>query len=317
MEKRELSIYMGNDIDRLLSGQREALENVSSARWPIPFSIVDPLYLDIYSREYLADVTQICDKFSPQLAALLTGNANALREMAFHGWQGIEQFSQKPSESADYVSFVMKLMPYLKIDDFWHDNASNRICKWVDYLPNNKLNVGKVLRLSAVLGSYSEALYSHWRCFHLMQHGPYISKDKNLQVVVKDWYNLAPETLWPQSQRLPCTSLRIVLFYDTNATVYIDAFNHLLTPNNDIPLSTKVYVNNLTECNIDFIDNLHECVVNTCFTICSEVESYSEEQKCRVYIEEAYYGLRPLRNFLCKDWRPPKSVCERIGRNDW
>jgi hypothetical protein len=157
-----------------------------------------------------------------------------------------------------------------------------------------------------------------WTDIGFVIHGPYQARlpdGGDGQLVVRDFFDLRPVPVWPQSADIPVHRVVVSSLHDGTDHFAIDIFNHLLHARgleascvgvrvevDGIPVTQAGEIGDLTKAVVDRVRRQHAIV-----TALSPVEVLTK------FIESRYYALRRWRAGADQDdWRPPAEVVSRI-----
>lgn len=168
--------------------------------------------------------------------------------------------------------------------------------------------------LAATLWSAAEGLYFACHGVAREQHGAYPLADGRL-LIVRDYRELAPAELWPNLPSPSHSSIRLLAWHTADADVEWDAFNNLYL--NGPPLmqtltSVAVIGADGTPLPATSLRPLTEELLALVSSLAGRVDSWDEREIARKYLEVLWWQVRPLTLMLDADWRPPRSVFERL-----
>lgn len=188
----------------------------------------------------------------------------------------------------------------------------------------DKPKITKLLRnMTLTLWHYSILIQGGHRAYSQEFHGPY-PMEKNKSLLIKDFFNLMPgkdadSIVWNFSLDMPYSKIRFMEIYD-NAQIQIDIFNH---PNVAGDLVKFCVVAENSSLSGEEIKSLSKI----CGDALSEgnriIDKFSKPDWVKKIIDLRYLWLKPFKDILGEDWRPPKRVysladkvseAERIAR---
>lgn len=307
-----------------------ALENVMKAKgnarkqdnlkfWFVPYGEGNSYFFDIFTRDLWADITAFLAKHSEEELADLLGTVGGLWDLIVHGLEAMDTLQYSEKEKRQYAFTLLKLMGKTKKDDILLETKRNTIWdnataeKFSQTLEPIKNSQDAILKLCGALAMYTDALCNHWDCFIKELHGPY--KVKKGFLFLRDFLDLKPEEIWPQTKKMPCKKLRIATLCETT-DIEMDIFQHYRYLS-EKPLAQDLKAFSVLEgeraLSTEEIENLAKTIQGVTFGIVGQADKMAKAQKVQKYAEQLYYGLKKFRTALKKDWRPPKEVVDRIN----
>ncbi|UCH92678.1 MAG: hypothetical protein JSV88_20610, partial [Candidatus Aminicenantes bacterium] len=173
-----------------------------------------------------------------------------------------------------------------------------------------------VHKLCAILWNYAECIFFWTHGLIREFHGPYHFPGKKEEILVRDFIDLKPLELWKSSRPVEYEKIRIITAYQ-DLGMSIDIYNNVSINAN------TTYVNSLKSyyieadgkmLNLDEVDRLCRVLSDVMLNITSEVETLDWRQLAKKYAEIFWYSKKELKDG--GDWRPPRSVHERIEKGE-
>ena len=93
----------------------------------------------------------------------------------------------------------------------------------------HKANVSeaKILqKICGILWSYTEATFFRAHDITKEFHGLYTLPNKSERLLIREYLNLNPQDLWPDTELLPYKSIQIYCLYKNSLELSIDSYNH-------------------------------------------------------------------------------------------
>lgn len=286
-----------------------------SDRWPFNFMEIDPYFLDIWAKSFWFDAKEYLKSHSLKEFSKFVHNPSALWEIIIHGHEGLEKAGLQKEELDLFLSKMVDTMKLLKRGEIFFEDDTNKI---LDDGEINKLqsNLNKnrdisINKLITILTSYVYVIYSHWDCYSMEIHGPYKVKDG--VIIVRDFFNLRPQELFDITKNFPFDKIKIVTLYK-NIKIKFDIYNHILTDSNlyEEMKAYSIYFNGKMNNSriLETIDNAKKLTLE----ISEKWNSRTKKEKAKMYVDEAYYGLKEFRKFLGKDWVTPQIIIKRLNK---
>ncbi len=309
------------DTNEIMSRIKDARDKVrkyregqgGKDRWPFEFMEIDSYFLDIWASELWSDTKEFLKNHDLKEFSKFIHNPSALWEIIIHGHEGLEKAGLQKEELALFLSKMVETMKLLKRGEIFFEDDTNKILDddEINKLQNS-LNKNKdisINKLITILTSYVYVIYSHWDCYSMEVHGPYKVKDGI--IIVRDFFNLRPQELFDITKDFPFDKIKIVTLYK-NIDIKFDIYNHILTDRNlyeelkaySIYFDDKIDNSRISET----IDNAKKLTLK----ISEKWNGMTKKEKAKMYVDEAYYGLKEFRKFLGKDWKTPQTITERL-----
>ena len=169
-----------------------------------------------------------------------------------------------------------------------------------------------ISRLEGTLWLYSELLYFsiHEVCKEF--HGPYILPDGKF-VLIREYYDLKPE-FWAFTKDMPYQNILMFEIYREDTDIIFDFFGKLR--------SEKPIIHNLEGFSVlvdqkpittyKDIKRIYESIVRISNIGAKYAGDLSRLQIMGKFVDSYYYILKPLKDVLIKDWKPPKTILDDI-----
>jgi len=288
--------------------------------WFVPYGEGNKYFFDIFAMGIWADIKHFLSAHGEQELAALLGNVGGLWDLIVHGLEAMEAIGVPESERKKYARTLLGVMEKTKKRDIFLKTKRNTIMGEADVekllrrLKPAKGAEEKIMALCGVLTMYSDALCNHWDCFIKEVHGPY--KVDGGFLFVRDFSDLSPVDIWPQTGQIPLKSLRIATLCETT-DVEMDIFQHyryISSKSLAEDLKAFAVLGGERGLGVKEIVSLTEKIRLATFSIVSAAEKMSKREKVQKYAEQAYYGMKKFREAIGKDWRPPKELVERINK---
>lgn len=194
-----------------------------------------------------------------------------------------------------------------KLDDFV--NKSN----WVDF--NDKLELKSSINLLSVnLFTLCWSFYTdYFGADGSERHGPYKLNEtkfgKDAKLLVREFFNLRPDEIWPSAKNLPFKSVILAQIYN-DVPIYLNWGNSLvnskgLTEHNNF-FSLIVDGKSITD--KDEIDKIIKIITNISQEQTNFVNSLELKDKIRKCAMLSYYGLKDFYLHFSDKWYPEEKI---------
>lgn len=222
-------------------------------------------------------------------------------------------------EGREFIEKTIELLTYQrKGDNFCRDmkniilsqNEVDKIYKEKEFLKvNNDSEIKKILHnLTTILWHYTILIQAGHRAYSQEFHGPYdIGKGKSL--VVKEFFNLKPgvsanDIIWRFSSKIPYEEIKIFEIYK-NSKIEIDMFNHYKISGEMVNFCITGDSNTLSKKEL-------KTLLKICTNVISEgnktIKNFSSSDWVEKIINLRYLWLKPHKDILGKDWKPPRNI---------
>ncbi len=173
-------------------------------------------------------------------------------------------------------------------------------------------------RANASLWLYTEFVNAAKHPYSHEFHGPYVL-DSQETLIVRHYYDLKPVQVWPWSAKLPFEEVYTLEVYE-GINWGFSFFNHTE--------SSSVAPQHLRRFSIaldrptEYLESIEdiEGLVRACTTALAAaneyVADYSEKDWHRKLLELHFYYLKPFKDRLGVNWRPPKALYEFIEQTE-
>jgi len=300
-----------------------------------PFSIIETnwYYTHFFAREIYHTITGLQKKgIADQKIAELCWGPSAIShwfyiiEPAF-GVPGLNPF--QGLDKHEGIEFIEKTVDILSLqrkgDKFCRDGKNlllsasevKQVLDGREFLETKRnLNAAKSIRqLTMTLWQYAILIQCGHRAYSQEFHGPY-NLDKNQQLLIKDYFWLKPGSngnlIWDFSSDLPYEKLKVLEIYE-NSQIEIDLFNHYNVSGYPIKFSVINEDADLSEKEINKL-------LTTSLKVMSEgnktIEKFSKSDWVKKLIDLRYLWLKPHKDILGQDWRPPEEIYKLTKRTD-
>ena len=161
---------------------------------------------------------------------------------------------------------------------------------------------------------YTILIQGGHRAYSQEFHGPY-PLGENKSLLIKDFFNLKPgeyinELIWDFSSEIPYDKIRILEVYD-NTEIQIDMFNHYNVAGNFVKFCV------IAE-DSSFSSEKIKDLAKVCDDVMSEgnriIDKFSKPDWVKKIIDLRYLWLKPSKDILGEDWRPPERIYSLVNK---
>jgi len=173
----------------------------------------------------------------------------------------------------------------------------------------------RVHKLCGLLWAYTETIFFRAHDVTKEIHGPYMPPSEEGTLVVKEYLNLNPREMWPDSYLLEEGEIRVFLYYDAQHKVEIDALNHLYTCSKTSAAEKlkRFYVEvDGRHASVDEICGLTERLGEMVTKNTKFIDALPWHQKVEKYADIFWFRKAPLRQARGADWHVPATVYEDV-----
>ncbi|MBD3339670.1 MAG: hypothetical protein GF353_11215 [Candidatus Lokiarchaeota archaeon] len=225
------------------------------------------------------------------------------------------------------IDFIEKTIEILSIqrkgDTFCRDNKNilideQEIAQLINgrnFITTNKnFNITKSLRgLIMTLWHYAILIQVGHRAYSHEFHGPYCLPNDRI-LLIKEFFNLKPgenanNLLWNFSSGIPYKNITVLEIYD-NAEIQIDMFNHYNVSGN---LREFCIFNENSTLTIDEINELISISKDVIVKGNKIIKDFSKSDWVKKLIDLKYLWLKPHKDILGLDWRPPNELYNLVN----
>lgn len=228
-------------------------------------------------------------------------------------------------EGIEYIEYLVKLLTFLRKEDPFCRSYRNiilsrkevdQILKTYEFIEIPELRELQVLlsKLNMVLWHYCILLQGGLRVYSQEYHGPYrINKEKML--FVREYSRLRPVEVWRFVSDFPYNK---VVFYEIyrGINIQVDILGHYWTSAKPADKLVKIAaIIDGKEADIDDIINFSAKCNEVFRKGLAEIKDFEREDWVKKWIELGYLWLKPIKEMLNEDWRPPRDVID-LAYND-
>lgn len=170
--------------------------------------------------------------------------------------------------------------------------------------------------INTILWQYCILIQVGHRNYSQEFHGPYLLEDGRV-LFVRDYFNLRPTEVWKFTSVLPFNKLRILEVYKKGTKIRVDLFNHFeITPS---PIKSLQRFSVQVD-DAKYLESAKE--VRNLFKSCNGViekgnefvRNFDKKDWVKKIIEMRYLWLKPTKEILGQDWKPPSEVYTLVKR---
>lgn len=273
--------------------------------WPVQLNAVSYLFVQEFTMDFIDAIARLNRNRAGNLANLFQYPTVMFRmfDLLLKGMYACGLSSQ---ERRSLILYFMENMEQTKEGSIFNETGAN--LRWsqkqlqnsIGYLqflhqPNVSIEDARMIqRLIGLLKAYIELLY--FRVYDIAQeiHGPYPIPEGNL--VVYEFRNLKPDSLWNQRALLSCNQIKIQVVYSNQLQMTIDSYNH-------IRLQQGNFVQNLLGFQINVedkpLDTAGSYKLLTELTDCISINrkllgQLDWQEATKQYVDIFYYKIQPI-----------------------
>ena len=333
METRD--VYTNNLIDKFCEAMATGLVNRSKEPavdvWPQP--VFNPLignyfaYREVFYQLYrIFHALEIKNFNINDIASLFSYPSRTAHLMYLF----MEDSSDK-NEASIKTTVAHKLLEIISIlrnetpfcedgkNAVWNRNKINQAFSKVnlvklDDLPNPPL-IRKLISKSIVaLSGYCEFLYFANIAFGREFHGPYGTPYGKL--LMREYFDLKP-SFWRFTKNFPFEKIMLFTIYPIDIDVRFDFAGRLYA--NETLGPKLMYISIIVDekevpLEIDTLQHLLSSINNFIEKAIQEVSQMNKYDLISKWVEAYFWVLRPFRNILGEDWKPPEELYLRIKK---
>jgi len=328
MEQRDTSIENEKLNSLFLSVAQSLMGEPPFFIWPAPYST--PAECEFYLADYFlsslyADIAQLQQKgHNLKSIAKMLKNPSRIAQTLWPFGHVVKVDDRFKGELIELASTIVDLLSFYRKDPF---NQDGKNIIWShsevrDFLSNNEIADSKdkmfekhrmlISRLEGTLWLYSELLYFsiHEVCKEF--HGPYSLPDGR-SVLVREYYDLKPE-FWAFTEELPYQNMLIFEIYRKKIDATFDFFGRLRSKQ---PLihhldGFAVLVDQKPMVAYGDIEYTYESTAKTSKRGAEHIRSLSRLQIMNRFVDSYYYMLKPIKDTLGENWKPPEVILDDI-----
>ncbi|MEK7084319.1 MAG: hypothetical protein AAB932_03740 [Patescibacteria group bacterium] len=155
-----------------------------------------------------------------------------------------------------------------------------------------------------------ETVYDNYGSYDVAGTLPYppFRREGTYIVVVKEFNNLRPVELWPETASLPCESIRIVCLYE-DVKMSIDNITHV-TYDGDIINGLRQYrlMVDGHDAKIEEVSKLTDAIATMAIQVFQKFQSLDFEKRKETYFYQKAYVYKRIYDRLGQDWRPSEEI---------
>lgn len=315
-------------MDKLVDDFRQAMLEVwqrdGKTTWPIDLNSVAHLFVGDFDQELLADIEALQRQGlgKREIARLFVIPQRVIR-LIMPFVQGMSALGTAREQRAEQVRFLLSLADEIKYGDPSNRDGRNLVLspQQADEMADarglacaDNATARLVHVLCGVLWAYSETLFFKTHGLVREFHGPYPGRDADRKFLVRDFVCLQSVEIWPESEALDCSSVRVICEY-RGLDMSIDIYNHV-----SIPEGEK-FVDSLcgyrVECDAEplgppQIELLCRELSVVMGEVSKRVEAMDWAERAEKYAEIFWYSKKNLRDRLGQDWRLPDATRRKI-----
>jgi hypothetical protein len=301
--------------------------------WPIEINSVVHLFMDLFYAEMKTDIDRLLAQgFSDkEIAARFRTSARIFR-LIMPCVQGMKILGIPIAQQREQVLYLLSLIKHLKDGDLFNSDGKNMVLSPADFAgtiapnkmiptPPTSTTPGKknvlslaVHKLCGLLWNYAETVCFKTHGLIKEFHGPYQFPGCADQVLIRDFYQLKPTTLWSQCEIIPYQKISVVAAYE-NLGMTIDIYNNVtIAPGSSFISSLKSYYVEADGKFLDIgeIESLTAVLSKVVIDITTLIQDQDWRFLAQKYAEIFWFSKKELRTDRHGDCQVPAPVKERI-----
>jgi hypothetical protein len=298
------------------------LANTDPEKWPIRAGRIGQFTLDLFSMEFLDDLKRLqSNGCTIDEIGKLFKNPSRLWRMSHHFLKGLKMSNLTLEKQRSAMLTYLDLIQATKFGDIFNENGENIILTPAEVqgavkgLKESNRETSMIIhRLAAILWAYAETVYFVAHEISVEIHGPY-ELDESKKLVIRDYFNLKPSELWKECGDLPYDTIQISTVYE-GLDVRFDVYDNPYCETGrfvDLLTSYKVLFDGHQ---VDIRKVVPSQITSIILSVTRKVQSWNLKQIAKKYSEIFWYRKKPLKDALGEDWRPPKTVYDRIDSGE-
>lgn len=293
--------------------------------WPISIIETNWYYSQFFAKELYSTITDlekrgISDK---EMAELFWGPSTLSHW--FYIANPVSFKDMTPKESEEFLEKTIDLLSIQRRGDIFCQNWRNKLLSdekvkklisQANFIEVDVPEIAKILaKINITLWHYCILIQIGHRSYSQEFHGPYNIGNGEI-LFVRDYFNLKPKEIWKFTSTLPFTKLRFLEVYK-GVDIKIDMFNHFevvgslpqnlrklsILVDDSKPLKSRLGVQNLFKDCDGVLEKGNKSVKN-----------FSKKDWVEKIIKMRFFWLKPEKEILGKDWKPPKKVIRLVDR---
>lgn len=316
------------DAERLKKYVEAALiprYNTDRRKYPIYAGRLGRLYLDVLSNELSNDIEEFIDKgHTIKDLANIFNNPTRIMRMTHTILAGMRMNNLPIEKQRRVILTLLDVVKAMKYGGEFCEDGRNLILspreisdllEKESFVQANKESSRLAQTLCGVLWAYAETLYFVCHGIAMEAHGPYGNPRNSSQVVlIRDFFNMRPIDLWQECERVPFENVRLIATHE-NVDVWFDVFDNIYIRKGNLVESLRFFsvTGNGRSLSLDEIKELSNILNRTISSITGKVDSWTEREIAGKYMEIFWYQVKPLKEALGKNWRPPQIVLHRAA----
>jgi hypothetical protein len=317
------------EIDKLCSAySRYILKAFTKSQplvWPIP---MNESYWYI-SKYFLKEAYDVIEKLKnkgiseQEIARLFRAPTRIIMFISFI--YGMNFSDMKIKEKVELIQDLLNYLSYYKKEDILSETGKNII--WTpehvaDELKKHEMigldtpegeKLRKTLgRINAALWLHCERIHGAFHSYGYEFHGPY-ELGNGESLVVREYYDIKPTSVWPFTSTLPFNELTTYEIYK-ECYLSIDMFNHL-EASSPLPQCLQrfsVFKDGDQNMNLTDLENILASLNIMLERAIEFTPDFTKEDWAKKIVEMHYWYIKPHKDLLSENWRPPNEVYSLI-----
>ena len=301
------------------------LYNTDRMKWPTSSRFVISSVGHLYATEYMEQLSTFVCQYSTNDWYKAFSNSLSLLKVSHHIINGLEKAQIDKHQIAKYILMMIEVSTVLSggtsLTSKNHLLLSNAEIEAIYdcFEPiKNRCDLNNLLKLSALLWAYADALFFQGKEMCCEYHGLYTTEN-GIKVLIRDYKNYNPIELWPEiSFDLEFSDIRIVTFHKSDFSITMDVYNNIHVQNSNFKDSCIAGLLFIDKKRIDasVITNLISRFLVKLEKQTRYVNKLSKKELYQKYVYLFWYRKKYLADYLHLSWKPSKKVLKALEIND-
>ena len=300
--------------------------------WPVHVTEVDVLRYKFLHKEIYLTIKALEEKqLSKYQIGKLFWGPSAITHILYgpepvlglEGKTPVEGLTRK--EGIELVEKVVDIISLLRKGDPYCRDGKNlllsaneveqKLAKQEFIETSNRSELADTLgKINTMLWHYCLLIQAANRTYSEEFHGPY-ELDNGENLLIREYFNLKPTEIWQFTSAFPYEKITIFEIYSPHTEIRIDLMNHywFSTSPSKTLLKFSILANDSQNLNSYEVQNLFKACVETTKRGELAIKDFTEEKWLQKVIEVNYRWMKPAKEFLGKEWKPPSDLLVQVS----
>jgi hypothetical protein len=320
-------------VDEFLDSAGVAFRNAGQiVPWPMHVAHIAPFYSDLEAADLVWRLSCLrASGTGPAGIAALYPSASSAKSLMLDLIPGMKDAGVPADVRLDFVSTVFAgLAERERGDVFCRDGAhrlltgtqASALTSTAEWTPAAGAAGRDLAKAAFTLSGAAQSLvwsmhFYGWTDISFVIHGPYQVTGPDghpAALVVRDFFDLESDELWPELPEPPCRDIRLCTLHDDSDAFSIDIFNHLLHRHPLLASTTwiSLSVDGGPAHRVADLAALSRALVNIVRRQKTVIDALDRQEVATKFVESRYYAFRRWRSATGDRWRPPPEVYQRL-----